>query len=190
MAADSAKTDPAKKAQMPGSSESTPGEPDRRWRRIALLVAFIATPLVAGLMWYRASDNPAWTLFRALPNWCTPVVAELSVVSPDGRYRAHVAQTTCALRFTETMVFITDAEDSFTVRDVIPEDAVLEIGGRRSLDAITWVGGDKTPSGRPILLLWLTKGSNPHNVHRVASHWRDVLIQTRQSQPAPGDMNY
>lgn len=159
-------------------------------KRLLVLAAFIAVPLLAGIAWYRVSDNPMWTVFRAMPNWCSPTVAELTADSPDGRYRAHVAQTTCALRFTETMVFVTEANEGFSVRDISPDDAVLEIAGRRSLDAITWIGGEKTSSGRAQLQLWLTKGVNPRNLHRVADHWRDVEVKVGQSQPVPGNVDY
>ena len=147
-----------------------------------LLLAFIGIPLVAGWLWYRASDNPLWRVFRAMPQWCGAQEAQLSPVSPDGRYQVHVVQLSCASRFVETLIFLAGTDEGFDPRTANLNSAVLEIAGRRSVDAVEWIAADQTGSGRPALKVWLTRGQSPHNLHRKAAGWRDVTIIVDESQ--------
>jgi len=146
----------------------------------------LTAPLLAGLAWRHASDDPLWRVFRSSLNLCTLQEARLSPVSPDGRYRAHVIQATCAMRFPETMVFLTEADQPFSVKGLDPNRAVLEVAGHRTIDAVVWRPSAETSDGRMSLQLWTVKGSMPTQLHRFEDHWRDVPIRLNESQPAPG----
>ena len=149
-------------------------------------VVMIVLPLLAGLAWHSASDDPLWRVFRGSLNLCTLRQTQLSPVSPDGRYRVHVVQATCAARFPETMVFLTDADDAFPVNDVDANRAVLEVAGHRTLDAVVWKSSKESADGQMQLQLWMVKGSMPSQLHRIDDHWRDVPIELMISKPAPG----
>jgi hypothetical protein len=165
----------------------TPTEdpPTKRSRWIIPAIMLIA-PLLAGVAWHYASDDPLWRVFRASLNLCSLQQAELSPVSPDGRYRVHVVQANCAARFPETMLFVTDAGEPFFLDGLDPNRAVLEVAGLRSLDAVTWSSSAESADGKMALHLWLVHGSLPTQLHRIEDHWRDVPIRLGQSKPAPG----
>lgn len=159
-------------------------------RAAGLVLAFVGIPLVAGWLWYRASDNPLWRVFRAMPQWCGAQEAQLSPVSPDGRYQVHIVQMSCASRFVETLIFVASTDEGFDPRSADLNDAVVEIAGRRSVDAVEWIAADQTGSGRPALKVWLTKGQSPHNLHRKAAGWRDVTIIVDESQSSSEKLAY
>jgi hypothetical protein len=151
-------------------------------RALAFVLLAIGLPILAGLAWHQASDNPIWPLVRSSLDRCELHDSPLSPLSPDGLFRVHVVQATCYGRFTETLVFVTAAEDPWPParfdanRD--PNRAVLEIAGLRWLDAIDWQEG---AGGAPILQLWFAPGAAPHQIHRLERLWRDVAILTRTS---------
>lgn len=152
---------------------------------VALVLALTLTPVVAGLLWHKASDNPLWPALRSSLNWCDSREAQLAPDSPDGRYTAHIVSTVCFGRFAETMVFLTDRTDGLTLSTLNPNTAVLEVAGRRTLDAVVWIPAEGTLNGQPALHLSLVKGAQ-NEIHRVASRWRDVPILMGESKPAPG----
>jgi hypothetical protein len=154
-----------------------------RWIVAALMVI---VPIVSGLLWYRASDDPLWTVFRNSLNLCNLESAQLSPVSPDGRYRVHVVQATCLARFPETMVFVAEAEEPFSAAAVDSNRAVLEVAGHRTLDAAIWKSAAESADNRMSLHLWMLKGSMPSQLHRFEDRWRDVPIYLDNSKPAPG----
>lgn len=154
-----------------------------------LMLAMILAPLLAGIAWYFASDDPLWTVFRGSLNLCSLREAQLSPISPDGRYRVHIVQATCAARFPETMVFVSEANEPFSLSAVDPNRAVLEVAGHRTLDSAIWVSSEQSPNGKMSLQLWTLKGSMPTQLHRFEDHWRDVPISLNQSKPAPGSEN-
>ncbi len=155
-------------------------------RPLLLVVAMIGLPILAGLWWHHASDDPLWPVFRSSLNLCDLHQAQLSPVSPDGRYRVHVVQATCVARFPETMVFVAEADEAFPLQGLDPNRAVLEVAGHRTLDAVTWIAADDSSTGKMQLQLWTLKGSMPNQLHRLETHWRDVPVQLNQSQPAAG----
>jgi hypothetical protein len=162
-----------------------PAAPDRTNRsRWVVAAVLMLAPVLAGLAWHYASDDPLWRVFRASLNLCTLQQAELSPVSPDGRYRVHIVMATCAARFPETMLFLADANEPFTLEGLDPNRSVLEIAGHRTLDAVTWTSPEE--AGRMSLQLWMVEGSMPSQLHRSEDHWRDVPILINQSKPAPG----
>jgi hypothetical protein len=150
-----------------------------------LLVALaVGLPVLAGLAWHHASDNPVWPLLRNSLNLCELRTAPLSPLSPDGLYRARVVQASCFGRFDETLVFITGATDPWQLTDMDPNRAILETAGLRSLDAINW---QETSSGAgSVLQLWFVPGASATQVHHIDRAWRDVIIQPLTSAPAPG----
>lgn len=158
--------------------------PARRYWVVAALM--VVLPLLAGLAWYVASDDPLWPVFRSTLNLCSMQQAQASPVSPDGRYRVHVVQAVCMARFPETMVFVSEASEAFSTRELDPNRAVLEVAGDRTLDAAFWVGSGDATSGRMMLRLDLVRGAEKHQVHRVEDHWRDVPVVIGESKPAPG----
>jgi hypothetical protein len=172
------------RGDLPDGARATQAGNSRR--RIAWLVAAIVVPLLAGLLWNRASDNPLWPVFRSSLNLCTLSEAQLSPVSPDGRYRVHVVQATCAGRFPETMVFLTDNQEAFPVASADPNRAILEVAGHRTLDAAVWIPAAESPSGKMTLQLWMLKRSMPQQLHRRENIWRDVPITYDNSKPAAG----
>ncbi len=154
-------------------------------KKIALVCALVLLPIVSGLAWHRASDNPLWPAFRSSLNLCEMSLAQLAPVSPDGRYTAHVVNVGCFGRFNEQMVFVTPTDDGFSAETANPNEAVLEVAGARTIDAVIW---QKNPDGdynRPVLQLVLAKGEMS-NLHRIAEKWRNVEIRLGESQPAPG----
>jgi hypothetical protein len=85
-------------------------------------------------------------------------------------------------RFDETLVFISEANEPWPLRAAVPDRAVLEVAGARSLDAITW-----QQSGQSLTLqLWFAPGAAPNQLHRVDRTWRNISIETLTSQPAAG----
>jgi hypothetical protein len=161
----------------------TPPPKPRRW---ILVVVMIVAPLLAGLAWHQASDDPLWPVFRSSLNLCSLSKAELAPVSPDGRYQVHVVMATCAARFPETMLFVTEADEPFSLSALDLNRAVLEVAGHRTLDAVVWKPSAETAGGKMELHLWMLKGSMPTQLHRVEDHWRDVPIRLDNSKPAPG----
>jgi hypothetical protein len=157
-----------------------------------LAALMILAPILVGLAWHQASDDPLWTVFRGSLNLCSLQIAQLSPVSPDGRYRVHVVQATCATRFPETMLFVTEADEPFSLNGLDPNRAILEVAGHRTLDAAVWESAAESSNGRMSLRLWMLKGSVPTQIHRIEDHWRDVPILINQSKPAPGaeDLGY
>jgi hypothetical protein len=105
-------------------------------------------------------------------------------ISPDGLYRVHVVQATMLDRFSETLVFLSPAEEPWPIQSADPNRAVLEVAGLRSLDAVTWQSAE--PGQSPILQLWFTPGAVPNQIHRIQRLWRGVAVMTLTSQPAPG----
>lgn len=183
-------TSPSREAAPEPSAPASPREaksPTSRSRAaIWLAIALVAVPVAASALWYRASDNPVWPIFRAMPNWCNAQQAQLAPQSPDGRYRVHIVQTTCLARFTETVVYVADENEQFSPATANPDYAVMELAGARSLDGVTWLAADVSPLGTPTVQLWLTHPINPHDIHRQATRWRDVAVMVGESQPAPG----
>ncbi len=155
----------------------------RQWLLVAVMVI---APLALGLAWHKASDDPLWPVFRGSLNLCSLREGPLSPVSPDGRFRVHVVQATCAARFPETMLFVTEADAAFNVHEADPNRAVLEIAGDRTLDAAMWIPAAESASGTMTLRLDFLRGSLPNQLHRLENHWRDVPIQVGESKPAPG----
>lgn len=151
---------------------------------LSIVLLAIGLPILAGMLWYLASDNPIWPLVRNSPNLCELRDAPLSPLSPDGLYRVHVVQATSFGRFTETLVFITAATDRWPPATFDPDRAVLEIAGLRSLDAINWQ--ETADAGAPILQLWFTPGASSHQIHRLERLWRTVTILPRTSAPLSG----
>jgi hypothetical protein len=84
------------------------------------------------------------------------------------------------------MLFITDANEPFSLDGLEPNRAILEVAGLRTLDAVTWSSSAESPDGKMALHLWLVHGSVPTQLHRIEAHWRDVQITLGQSKPAPG----
>jgi len=160
-------------------------QPGARTPIHALLFVLLAIglPILAGLGWHQASDNPIWPLLRnSLArnslNLCELRDAPLSPLSPEGLYRVRVVQATCLGRFTETLVFVTAAADPWPPATVDPNRAILEIAGLRWLDAIDW---QETAGGAPSLQLWFAPGAAPHQIHRLQRLWHDVTIESRTS---------
>lgn len=160
-------------------------QPSTRTPTQALLFVVLAVglPILAGLLWNQASDNPIWPLVRNHLNLCDIRNAQLSPVSPDGLYRARVVRATYLGRFSETLVFLTVATDPWPPRAFDSNHAILEVAGLRSLDAIDWLASD---SGTPILQLWLSPRAAPNQIHRLQRLWRNVIIVSRTSSPAFG----
>jgi hypothetical protein len=151
---------------------------------LGFVLLALGLPILAGLIWHQASDNPIWPFVRNSPNLCQLRDAQLSPLSPDGFYRVHVVQATCLGRFTETLVFVTAATDSWPPSTFDPNRAILEVAGLRWLDAIDW---QETPGeGAPILQLWFAPGAAPHQIHRLERLWQAVTILPRISTPAAG----
>jgi hypothetical protein len=167
----------------PEAPAPTPPPKSRKW---ILVVAMIVAPLLAGLAWHQASDDPLWPVFRGSLNLCSLSQAELSPVSPDGRYQVHVVMATCAARFPETILFVSETDEPFSLSAIDPNRAVLEIAGHRTLDAVTWKSAADSADGKMSLHLWMLKGSMPTQLHRSEDHWRDVPIYLDNSKPAPG----
>jgi len=151
----------------------------RAWLFVLLAIAL---PLLAGLLWHHASDNPVWPLMRNSLDRCELRDAPLSPLSPDGSYRVHVVQATCFGRFSETLVFVTDAADPWSLASINPDHAVLEIAGLRSLDAIDWQ--ETADEHAPILQLWIAPRASSHQIHRIERIWHTVTIQPRTSADA------
>ncbi len=99
----------------------------------------VGLPILAGLLWNQASDNPIWPLVRNSSQSLRLRNAQLSPVSPDGLYRARVVRATYLGRFSETLVFLTVATDPWPPRAFDSNHAILEVAGLRSLDAIDWL---------------------------------------------------
>jgi hypothetical protein len=153
--------------------------------RALLLVAFaLGLPVLAGLAWHQASNNPIWPLLRNSLNLCEVHESALSPLSPDGLYRAHTVQATFFGRFTETLVFVTSAADPWQLAGLDANRAVLEVAGMRSLDAVNWE--DTSNGGVSTLQLWFTPDAYPTQLHRVDRAWSDVVVKTLVSSPAPG----
>ncbi len=153
--------------------------------RSLLFVTFaIALPLLAGLLWHEASDNPVWPLFRNSLNRCELRDAQLSPVSPDGLYRAHIVQATCLGRFSETLVFVTAADSPWSLQALDPNRAILELAGVRSLDAVNWE--NTSADGVSALQLWFVPSAYPSQIHRIDRAAGAVVIKTLTSTPAPG----
>jgi hypothetical protein len=151
----------------------------RAWLFVLLAIGL---PVLAGLLWHQASDNPVWPLMRNSLDRCELRDAALSPLSPDGTYRVRVIQATCYGRFTETLVFVTNAADPWSLASINPNRAILEIAGLRSLDAIDW---QETADERaPILQLWFAPGASAHQIHRLERLWQTVTIQPRTSDNA------
>jgi hypothetical protein len=151
-------------------------------RSLIIVLLAVSLPILAGLAWHLASDNPAWPLMRGSLNLCSLSEAPLSPISPDGLYRVHVVRAALLGRFDETLVFITGVDEPWPLRAADPDRAVLEVAGARSLDAITW-----QQSGPSLTLqLWFAPGAAPNQIHRVGRTWRNVSIETLTSQPAAG----
>jgi len=151
-------------------------------RQLIIVLLAVSLPVLAGLAWHLASDNPAWPLMRSSFNLCSLSEAPLSPISPDGLYRVHVVRATLLGRFDETLVFLSEVREPWPVRAADPDRAVLEVAGARSLDAITW-----QQSGQSLALqLWFAPGAAPNQIHRVDRVWRNVSIETLASQPAAG----
>jgi hypothetical protein len=153
-------------------------------RAILLVVLAVGIPVLAGLAWHRASDNPVWPLVQNSLNLCELSNAPLSPESPDGLYRAHVVQATCFGRFSETLVFLTDAAAPWSLTQLDHNRAVLESAGLRSLDAINWQ--DNPNGGASVLQLWFTPDAAPSQIHRMDHAWGSVIIKPLTSSPAPG----
>jgi len=153
-------------------------------RSVVIVILAVALPVLAGLAWHLASDNPAWPLMRSSMNLCSLSEAQLSPVSPDGLFQVHVVRATWLDRFDETLVFLSPADEPWPLRAANPDRAVLEVAGARSLDAITWQAAQAGQS--PVLQLWIAPGAAPNQIHRVDRTWRNVLIETLTSQPAAG----
>lgn len=117
-------------------------------------------------------------------NLCTLSEAPLSPASPDDLYRVHVVRATWLGRFDETLVFVAGANEPWPLSAANPDRAVLEVAGSRSLDAITWQTSQSGES--PMLQLWFAPGAAAHQIHRVDRTWRNIVIETLTSQPAPG----
>lgn len=152
---------------------------------VLFMVLAISLPLLAGLAWHQASDNPAWPLLQNSLNRCDIRNSPLSPVSPNGLYRAHVVQATCFGRFSETLVFLTDASVPWSLANLDHNRAVVEAAGLRSLDAINWRETSETGE-TPVLQLWFAPGASPHQIHRMDRLWRSIAIQPFTSSPAPG----
>lgn len=151
---------------------------------LLFVVLAVGLPLIAGLVWHHASDNPVWPLLRNSLNLCALHTAPLSPLSPDGLHRARVVQASCFGRFDETLVFITGATEPWLLADMDPNRAVLETAGLRSLDAINWQ--ETSSGGGSVLQLWFVPGAAATQIHHLDRQWRDVLIETLTSAPAPG----
>jgi hypothetical protein len=154
--------------------------PRRAW---AFVILAIGLPILSGLLWHQASDNPLWPLMRHGLAHCELRELPLSPLSPDGAYRVRVVQATSFGRFTETLVFLTPDDAPWRPGTVDPNHAILEVAGLRSLDAIDWREG---AGGAPILQLWFVPGAAPREIHRIDHLWRDVTILSRTSAPASG----
>lgn len=154
---------------------------------LRLVLLAIGLPILSGLLWHHASDNPIWPLMRHGLARCELRNAPLSPLSPDGSYRVHVVQATCLGRFTETLVFLAPASEpwppSAAGATIDRNRAILEIAGPRALDAVDWQEG---AGGSPILQLWFVPGAAPHQIHRLDHLWRDVTILSRTSTPVSG----
>ena len=122
-------------AQLARETKATTRPRIHPWLFVALAVAL---PILAGLVWHFASDNPAWPLLRHSLNVCELSESQVSLLSPDGSYRAHVVRASCFGRFNETLVFVTGVSEPWSMQSLDPDRAVLEIAGLRSLDSITW----------------------------------------------------
>lgn len=153
-------------------------------RRLIIVLLAVGLPILAGLAWHLASDNPAWPLMRASMNLCTVHELASGPISPDGLYRVHVVQATLLDRFSETMVFLSPADEPWPIQSADPNLAVLEVAGMRSLDAVTWQNAESGQS--PILQLWFTPDAVSNQIHRIQRLWRGVAVMTLTSQPAPG----
>jgi hypothetical protein len=151
---------------------------------LLFVVLAIALPILAGLAWHQASDNPIWPLLRNSLSLCQLRDAPLSPLSPDGLYRAHVVQASCFGRFNETLVFLTAATEPWSLNSIDPNQAILEAAGLRSLDSVGWQ--DSYAGGAPVLQLWFTPGASPNQIHRLDHVWRNVIVTSLASQPAPG----
>ena len=153
--------------------------------RALLLVALaLGLPVLAGLAWHQASDNPIWPLLRNSLNLCEVHESPLSPSSPDGLYRAHIVQATFFGRFSETLVFVTGAADPWQLTGLDANRAVLEVAGVRSLDAVNWE--DTSTGGTSALQLWFTPDAYPAQIHRADRAWSSVVVKTLVSSPAPG----
>jgi hypothetical protein len=153
-------------------------------RSLVLVLLAICLPILAGLAWHIASDNPAWPLMRSSMNLCTLGEAELSPVSTDGLYRAHVVQVTLLGRFTETLVFVAGADEPWPLSSADPNRAVLQVAGLRSLDAVTWQPAHQGQG--PVLQFWFAPGAARHQIHHMEHSWRGINIQALTNSPAPG----
>jgi len=151
---------------------------------LVFVAAAVCLPVLAGLAWHQTSDNPIWPLVRHTLGVCELRDAQLSPLSPDGRYRAHVVQATCLGRFDETLVFVSGAADAWSHEKLNPDDAIFEGAGLRSLDAINWQENSTTAA--PVLQLWLLPGAAEHQIHRVEHVLGPILITTQTSTAAPG----
>jgi len=152
-------------------------------RALFILALAIGLPILAGLAWHHASDNPAWPLLRNSLNLCQLRDSPLSPISPDGFYRARVVQASCFGRFDETLVFVTLADNPWSLTDLQPNRAVLEVAGLRSLDAINWQIASEPA---PVLQLWLTPDALSHQIHHIDRLAGSVLVQPLTSSPASG----
>jgi hypothetical protein len=152
---------------------------------VLFMALAISMPLLGGLAWHQSSDNPAWPLLQNSLSLCDLRNSPLSPVSPNGLYRAHVVQATCFGRFSETLVFLTDASVPWSLANLDHNRAVVEMAGVRSLDAINWQESSDN-RGTPVLQLWFVPGASPTQIHRMDRVWRGVTIQSLTSSPAPG----
>jgi len=149
-----------------------------------LTVLAFGIPVFAGLLWHQASDNPIWPLVQNSLNICELRDTPRSPLSPDGLYRVHIAQVTCLGRFSETLLFITDADAPWSLAKLDHNRAVLEAAGLRSLDAVEWQPAPD--GGAPRLQLWFAPGAFPTQIHRLDRLWRAVIIQSLNSSRPPG----
>jgi hypothetical protein len=153
-------------------------------RSLLIVTLAVALPLLAGLLWHLASDNPVWPLFRNSLNRCELRDSPISPISPDGLYRAHIVQATCLGRFSETLVFVTGADSAWSLQSLDPNRAVLEVAGDRSLDAVNWE--NTSADGVSALQLWFVPSADPGQIHRIDRASGAVVIKTLTSIPAPG----
>jgi hypothetical protein len=151
---------------------------------LLFVVLAITLPVLAGLAWYQASDNPIWPLMRNSLGACELRDAPLSPLSLDGLYRAHVVQASCVGRFNETLVFVTGAAEPWSLRSLNPDRAVLEVAGLRSLDSVSWQ--DNSAGGAPVLQLWFMQGTSKNQIYRQDHLWKNVIVTSLTSQSTPG----
>ncbi len=159
-------------------------EPRAPARSLLFVTLAIVLPLLAGLLWHLASDNPVWPLVRNSMSHCDLRDSEVSPVSPDGLYRARIVHVSCLGRFSETLVFVTGADSPWSLQSLDPNRAVVEVAGDRSLDAVNWE--NTSADGVSALQLWFVPSAYPGQIHRIDRTAGAVVIKTLTSTPAPG----